>query len=37
MYCKSETHALTIPKMLNDPVTLENYIIKNKNPYDINY
>lgn len=34
MYCKSETHALTIPKMLDDPVTLENYIIKNKNPYD---
>jgi len=32
MYCKSETHGLTIPKMLlNDPVTLENYIIKNKN------
>ncbi|KAF0771516.1 Uncharacterized protein FWK35_00000315 [Aphis craccivora] len=32
MYCKSETHSLTIPKMLlDDPVTLENYIIKNKN------
>lgn len=32
MYCKSETHGLTIPKMLlDDPVTLENYIIKNKN------
>lgn len=32
MYCKSETHGFTIPKMLlSDPVTLENYAIKNKN------
>lgn len=32
MYCKSETHGFAIPKMfLDDPVTLENYIIKNKN------
>lgn len=33
MYCKSETHGYTIPKMLfGDPITLENYIVKNKNP-----
>lgn len=32
MYCKSENHGYAIPKMLlNDPITLENYIIKNKN------
>lgn len=31
MYCKSETHGFTIPKMLmGDPVTLENFITKNK-------
>jgi len=35
MYCKSETHGFAIPKMLfDDPITLENYIIKNKNVYE---
>ncbi|VVC28777.1 Six-bladed beta-propeller, TolB-like,WD40-repeat-containing domain,WD40 repeat, conserved site,WD40/YVTN [Cinara cedri] len=32
MYCKSETHGFSIPKMLlDDPITLENYVVKNKN------
>lgn len=32
MYCKSETQGISIPRMLlGDPVTLENYILKNKN------